>query len=130
MDQSNETGQSGSIETVHTDVDATTSEVKMGPKSIKILNLKKNDIDLLTLSADMLDIYFEDDIDGIKQIILDYQFLNNRDFHQKFQTFHFQFFLNKNDMFFQSYLQTKKFHYFLHLLHQIYYFFHTYFLDN
>ena len=48
-----------------------------GPKSIKILNLKKNDIDLLALSADMLDIYFEDDVDGIKQIILDYQFLYN-----------------------------------------------------
>ena len=48
-----------------------------GPRSIKILNLKKNDIDLLTLSADILDIYFENDTDGIKQIILDYQFLTN-----------------------------------------------------
>ena len=46
MDQSDETGQSGSIETVRTDVGETASEVKMGPKSIKILNLKKNDIDL------------------------------------------------------------------------------------
>ena len=46
-------------------------------QQIKVLNLKKNDIDLLTLSSDMLDIYFEDDTDGIKQLILEYQFLNN-----------------------------------------------------
>lgn len=46
-------------------------------QQIKVLNLKKNDIDLLTLSSDMLDIYFDDDTDGIKQLILEYQFLNN-----------------------------------------------------
>ena len=45
-------------------------------QQIKVLNLKKNDIDLLTLSSDMLDIYFDDDNDGIKQLILEYQFLN------------------------------------------------------
>lgn len=53
------------------------SDGSSNPIQIKVLNVKKNDIDLLTLSSDMLDIYFENDTDGIKQLILEYQFLNN-----------------------------------------------------